>query len=208
MDRRSFHLAVPALLASGLARAQSGAQSGAQATALFNGRDFDGWDQIGNANWRVEDGALVADRGNGFLVSRASYADFNLVSEVWVDTATNSGIFIRATNPGTVNAGNSYEVNLWDERPEPRYGTGAIVDLAAVDPMPRAGGRWNTLDITARGDTLSVVLNGQRTVDGVKDARFPTGRIALQHGPGVPFPGGAVNDRGVVRFRKVELRTL
>ena len=200
MLRRSFHLAVPALLASGLARAQ--------VTALFNGQDLDGWDQIGTANWRVEDGALVADRGNGFLVSRASYGDFNLVSEVWVDTATNSGIFIRATNPGTVNSGNSYEVNLWDERPEPRYGTGAIVDLAAVDPMPRAGGRWNTLDITARGDTLSVVLNGQRTVDGVKDGRFATGRIALQHGLGVPFPGGAVNDRGVVRFRKVELRTL
>lgn len=200
MDRRDFGLCLPALLLAGTARAQ--------ATALFNGRDFDGWDRIGNANWRVEDGAFVADQGNGFLVSRANYGNFILVSEVWVDTATNSGIFIRASDPAVVNSNNSYEINLWDERPVQRFGTGAIVDVAGVDPMPRAGGRWNVLEITARGDALSVVLNGQRTVDGVRDGRFATGRIALQHGPGVPGPGGAVNDRGVVRFRKVELRAL
>ena len=200
MDRRSFCLAMPALLASGLARAQ--------ATALFNGRNLDGWDRVGDANWRVEEGMAVADRGNGFLVSRASYANFELMTEVWIDTATNSGIFIRATDPGTITSVNAYEVNLWDERPEQRYGTGAIVDVAAVDPMPRAGGRWNTLDITARGDAFTVVLNGQKTVDGARNNRHATGRIALQHGVGVPGPGGAVNDRGVVRFRKVELRTL
>ena len=41
-----------------------------------------------------------------------------------------------------VSTSNAYEVNIWDERPEQRYGTGAIVDIAAVDPMPKAGGRW------------------------------------------------------------------
>ncbi|NCY25043.1 MAG: DUF1080 domain-containing protein, partial [Alphaproteobacteria bacterium] len=119
--------------------------------ALFNGRDFDGFDPVGNANWRIEDGALVADRGNGFLVTKANYANFEFRTEVWVDTSTNSGIFIRATNPTTISAANAYEVNLWDERPVQRFGTGAIVDIAAVDPMPRAGGRWNTMEITARG---------------------------------------------------------
>ncbi len=200
MDRRSFCLAMPALLAAGLARAQG--------TALLNGRDFDGWDRVGDANWRIEEGLAVADRGNGFLVSRASYGNFHLVSEVWIDTATNSGIFIRCTDPTTINAVNAYEVNLWDERPEQRYGTGAIVDMAAVDPMPRAGNRWNTMEITAQGDAFTVVLNGQKTVDGVRHSRNAAGRIALQHGLGVPGPGGAVNDRGVVRFRKMELRAL
>ena len=200
MYRRSFHLAVPALLAAGTA--------GAQATALFNGRDFDGWDRVGDANWRVEEGIAIADRGTGFLVSRASHRDFQLLVEVWLDTTANSGIFIRCTDPATITSVNAYEVNLWDERPEQRYGTGAIVDVSAVDPMPRAGNRWNTLDITARGDAFTVLLNGQKTVDGARNARHATGRIALQHAPGVPGPGGAVNDRGAVRFRKVELRTL
>lgn len=200
MNRRSLGLAVPALLASGLARAQG--------VALWNGRDFEGWDRVGNANWRIEEGMAVADRGNGFLVSRASYGDFHLVAEIWLETATNSGIFIRCTDPTTINAVNAYEVNLWDERPEQRYGTGAIVDVAAVEPMPRAGGRWNTMEITARGDRFDVVLNGQKTVDGARNSRNAQGRIALQHGDGVRGADGVVNDRGVVRFRKVELRTL
>ncbi len=204
MNRRSFNLALPMLAIGALApRAQAQA-----ATALFNGRDFDGWDRVGEANWRIEQGMIVADRGNGFLVSKTSHANFHLVTEIWLDTSTNSGIFIRATDPATINSVNAYEVNLWDERPEQRYGTGAIVDVAAVDPMPRAGGRWNVMEITARGDAFTVVLNGQTTVNAARNARHANGRIALQHGLGVPGAGGAVNDRGVVRFRKVEIRTL
>ncbi|MBD0272759.1 MAG: DUF1080 domain-containing protein [Acetobacteraceae bacterium] len=181
------------------------AQSGGW-TPLFNGRDLSGWDRIGDANWRVEEGVLVADRGNGFVVTERDYRDFQLRTEFFVDSATNSGIYIRCTNPAMVSTANSYEVNIWDERPEARYGTGALVDLAAVDPMPKAGGRWNLFEITAAGDAFTIILNGQKTADAVRDSRFATGRIALQHGLGVPGPGGAVNDRGVVRFRKVEIR--
>ena len=151
---------------------------------------------------------LVADRGNGFLVTKESYRDFQLRAEIWVDTSTNSGIFIRATDPARINSANSHEVNIWDERPEPKFGTGAIVDLAAVDPMPKAGGRWNVVEITAQGDAFSVVLNGQKTVDGARDAKHATGRIALQHGLGVRDDKGVPNDRGIVRFRKVEIRRL
>lgn len=202
MNRRSF----AALIAGGALAAPRRLLAQAPLTPLFNGRDFDGWDRIGTANWRVEDGALVADRGNGFLVTQRDFRDFHLVAEFFADTQTNSGIFIRCTNPTTVGTATAYEVNIWDERPEPRYGTGAIVDIAAVDPMPRAGGRWNTYEITAAGDAFTVVLNGRRTVDGVRDARFATGRIALQKGLGVPGPGGAPNEAGVIRFRRVDIR--
>jgi hypothetical protein len=209
MERRSFNLALPLLVGSaGLAGWRNALGQAAGWTALFNGRDFEGWDRVGDANWRVEEGMLVADRGNGFLVTRESYADFQLRAEFWVDSSTNSGIYIRATDPVRIASATSYEVNIWDERPEPRFGTGAIVDLAAVDPMPKAGGRWNLFDITARGDTFTVALNGQTTVNGAKDSRYPTGRIALQHGEGVRDARGVPNDRGVVRFRKVEIRSL
>jgi hypothetical protein len=209
MKRRSFNLSVPLLAASaGLAAWRPALGQPAGWSALFNGVDFTGWEKLGDANWRVEDGVLVADRGSGFLVSKAPYADFQLRAEFYVDTATNSGIFIRATDPATITAANGYEVNIWDERPDPKYGTGAIVDVAAVDPMPRAGGRWNLFDITAKGDSFTVLLNGQKTVDGARDAKHATGRIALQHGAGVKDDKGVPNDRGVVRFRKVEIRTL
>ena len=68
-----------------------------------------------------------------------------------------------------------YEVNIFDKRPDPSYGTGAIVDVAKVDPMPKAAGKWNTYEITAKGSHLVVVLNGQKTVD-VQDQSTPAAR--------------------------------
>lgn len=206
MQRRPLLLALAGAAAL-VPRRDAQAQSDAW-TAMFNGRDLEGWDRLGNANWRVEEGAIVADRGSGFLVSRASYGDFAMRFEFYADPHTNSGVFIRATDPATITAANAYEVNIWDERPEPRYGTGAIVDLAAVDPMPKAGGRWNTMEITAKGDSFTVVLNGQTTVNGARDGKHARGRIALQHGAGVRDAAGVPNDRGVIRFRKVEIRAL
>jgi hypothetical protein len=68
--------------------------------------------------------------------------------------------------------------------------------VAKVSPMPKAGGKWNTMRITARGDRFTVIFNGQKTVDGAQDAKLPEGAIALQYGA------------GVVKFRKVEIRSL
>ncbi|WP_431268550.1 3-keto-disaccharide hydrolase [Dankookia sp. P2] len=204
MQRRTLALALAGAAALG-AGTQARAQSGSW-TALFSGEDLAGFDRIGNANWRVEMGEIVADRGNGMLVTRQAFGDFTLRVEFWVDAATNSGIYIRATDPANVTAANAYEVNIWDERPDPKYGTGAIVDVAAVDPMPRAGGRWNLYEITAKGDSFTVALNGQVTVNGARNGKHASGRIALQHGDGVKDSNGVANDRGVVRFRKVEIR--
>ena len=175
---------------------------------VFDGKNLDNFDKIGDANWRVEDGVAVADKGNGFLVTKNSYADFQIRAEFWVEPDANSGIFIRCTNPEKVGADNAYEVNIWDMRPDPSYGTGAIVNVAKVNPMPKAAGKWSVYEITAKGSTFTVVLNGQKTVDGVQDAKFASGRIALQHGPGLKDDKGVVNDKGVVKFRKLEIKPL
>jgi len=170
--------------------------------ALFDGKNLGNWNKIGDANWTLADGIVTADKGSGFLVSKNSYGDFELRAEFWVDEDANSGIFIRCTDPNKVTGANAYEVNIFDKRPDPTYGTGAIVNVAKVEPMPKAGGKWNVYDITAKGPEFTVILNGQKTVDGAKDAKFANGRIALQYGE------GAVKGKGVVKFRKVEIRPL
>ena len=184
---KHWSVASIALLLFGFAAVSHLPQAFGQADAgwvtLFDGKSLDNWNKLGDANWRLEDGAVVADKGNGFLVSKTAYTDFQLRAEFWVDADANSGIFIRCTDPNKIG-GASYEVNIWDTRPDPSYGTGAIVNLAKVDPMPRAGGKWNVFEITAKGPSLTVTLNGQKTVDGAKDTKFPSGRIALQHGLG------------------------
>jgi hypothetical protein len=175
---------------------------------LFDGKTLDNWNQIGDANWRLADGAVVADKGNGFLVSKNSYADFALRAEFWVDDDANSGIFIRCTDPEKVTGKTAYEVNIWDRRPDPSYGTGAIVDVAKVSPMPKSAGKWNVYEIIAKGSTFTVTLNGQKTVDGAQDTKFASGRIALQHGLGLKDDKGVANDKGVVKFRKVEIKPM
>ena len=176
--------------------------------ALFDGKNLDHFNAIGDANWRLEDGSVVADKGNGFLVSKDAYADYQIRAEFWVDADANSGIFIRCTDPEKVGANNAYEVNIWDTRPDPSYGTGAIVNVGKVDPMPKSAGKWNVYEITAKGSTFTVTLNGQKTVDGAQDAKFASGKVALQHGLGLKDDKGVEKDGGTVKFRKVEIKPL
>ena len=103
-------------------------------TTLIDGEaGLENWNRVGDANWRPEDGAIVAYRGKGgFLVSKNSYKDFQLRAEFWADPATNSGVFFRVSNPKRIAAGTSYEVNISDQSSDPAYGTGAIVNVAVA----------------------------------------------------------------------------
>ena len=112
--------------------------------SLIDGnKGLENFDRLGDANWRAQGNAVVADQAKvgSFLVSKNSYRDFQIRAEFWAETTTNSGIFIRLSDPKNVTAANSYEVNIYDQRPDPLYGTGAMVDFAKVSPMPKAGGR-------------------------------------------------------------------
>jgi hypothetical protein len=180
---------------------EASSQAGAGWTVLFDGTNLNNWDIIGDANWKLADGVAVADKGEGFLVSKNSYGDFQIKAEFWVNDEANSGIFIRCEDPKKVDAKLCYEVNIYDQRPKPEYGTGAIVNVAKVEPMPKAGGKWNTYEITAQGTHLVVMLNGVKTVD-IQDSQHKSGPFALQYAPGV------VKDAGIVKFRKVEIKPL
>ncbi len=174
-------------------------QNGGGWLALLDGKSLDQWRRVGDANWRLEGGAVIADKtvgkGSGFLVSKASYKDFMLYAEFWVSDDANSGIFIRCTDPNKIGGKTAYEVNIYDQRPDPKYATGAIVNVAAVNPPVKAGGKWNTYEITARGAHLIAVFNGKKTADGT-DSKFAEGPIALQYG------------KGVVKFRKITVKPL
>ena len=158
-DRRTFIVTAAAALVATPAFARPSVRH------LFDGRTLDGWVPVGEANWAVRDGALSADKGpQSFLVTRDSFRDFELRAEFRVSAEANSGIFIRCADPAHITATNAYEVNIFDTRSDPDYGTGAIVNVAKVSPMPKAGGRWNVMLIEARGDSFSVTLNHLKTV--------------------------------------------
>jgi Domain of Unknown Function (DUF1080) len=165
-------------------------------TTLFDGKNIDAFNKVGDANWTIADGVLQADKGmGGYLVTKQPYTDFEIRAEFWVDTPANSGIFIRCENPQMPGAEACYEVNIFDTRPDPAYATGAIVNVAKVATPIKAGGKWNTYEIRAQGSHLTVTLNGMKTAD-VVDAKHARGPFALQYGA------------GVVKFRSVQVRPL
>jgi hypothetical protein len=167
---------------------------------LVDATRMGGWLEVGKANWTMKDGVLTADKITegkepSFLVSKTAYKDFQIKVEFWADDDANSGIFLRCSGTEKIDSKICYEVNIFDKRPDPTYGTGAIVGVARVDPMPKAGGRWNTYEITAQGSHLVVLLNGQKTVD-VQDSKHASGPLALQY------------RAGVIKFRKVQIKPL
>ena len=186
-------------LAAGIAGCAGKSPDSGWITLIDGTRGMDNFSRIGNSNWRAEDGAIVADRNPdktpSYLVSRNSYRDFVIRAEFWASHDANSGIFCRCADPKKVTDDDCYEANIFDQRPDPTYGTGAIVKVAKVAPMPKAGGKWNTYEVTMRGAHLVVVLNGEKTVD-IRDSKLAAGPFALQHGT------------GVIKWRKVEIKPL
>jgi hypothetical protein len=156
---------------------------------------FDGWRQVGDANWRIENGEFVADAGNGHLVTEQHYGDVRIQAEFWVSEDANSGIFLRASDPDSITDTNAYEVNIFDKRPDQTYRTGGVVHHAAPAVVINTPGQWNRYDITVRGDRIVVELNGMQTVD-MRDSSFSSGPITLQYGA------------GLVKFRNVRIEAL
>ena len=192
----AFSVAVLATM--GLVREGAG-QSGPGWTILLDDKNMGDWDKVGETNWRLEDGAVVADKLTSkelaHLVSKQKYKDFQIYVEFWASDDANSGVYMRCQDPVKITDKSCYEANIFDQRKDPTYGTGAITQFVEVNPMPKAGGKWNTFEITAKGRQITVVLNGQKTAE-LNNNLFVDGHITLQHGA------------GVIKFRKVAIKPL
>ncbi len=170
-------------------------------TVLLDGESgLQNFNSVGEGNWAVADGSIAAtgsvSGSIAFLVTPQAYGDFVLQVEFYASDDANSGIFLRCQDPTTITDRNCYEANIFDQRPDLTYSTGGIVHIGPVaEPYHKAGGKWNTYEITLQGSRLLVVLNGVTTVD-VVDTQFASGVIALQWG------------RGTIRFRKVQIQSL
>ena len=202
--KRALMILMGCVIAATMAACSSMSTQTGWITLIDGDRGLENFDRVGDANWRAEGNAIVADQAKvgSFLVSKNSYRDFQIRAEFWADHTTNSGIFLRLSDAKTITASNSYEVNIYDQRPDPLYGTGAIVDFAKVSPMPKAGGRWNTYLVTAKGGNILVELNGVQTVN-LQDSKFASGPIGLQFANGPKdAPGGAI------KWRSVQIRPM
>ena len=126
MKRTTLAL-LPAVLALGCAQMPFGMSGLGGWTTLIDGeKGLENFTRVGDANWRAQDGAIAADTGKGgFLLSKESYKDFELRIEFWADPTANSGIYMRCSEPAKLNDKSCYEANIFDQRPDQTYATGA-----------------------------------------------------------------------------------
>ena len=172
--------------------------TGGWVTLVDGTEGLENFDIVGDANWTAELSSIRATEGSGasWLVTKESYSDFVIRVEFWASDDANSGIYMRCQNPERITDRDCYEANIYDQRPDPSYGTGGIVHRAPVaEPRPTVGDKWNVYRITAYGDRLVVELNNEVTAE-VTDSDLSEGPIGLQWGA------------GELRFRKVEIARL
>jgi hypothetical protein len=175
--------------------------------------DLAGWRMAGAGGFRaVEDGAIESFGGSGLLWYAAEiYEDFSLKVE-WrlMRGDDNSGVFVRCPPldddiKPAIERG--YEIQIDDQGHDPESGrlqsslhlTGAIYKLAPARIVTSRGvALWNEFEITARGPTLVVTLNGEEVSRLADASREPRGHIALQ----------AHHEGSRVQFRDLQVRRL
>lgn len=120
-----------------------------------------------------------------------------------------SGVYLRGTSKAQVN------IWAWPVGSGEVYGYRTDRDMppevrAGVTPRVRADrpvGEWNDMEITMRGDRLTVVLNGQTVIENAQLPGVPeAGRLALQHHGGRRADGTLDPASSLVQFRNIRIR--
>jgi hypothetical protein len=172
------------------------AETAGRALHLFNGVNFDGWQQAGPGGFRVDNGMLATEGGLGLLwFSGQQFGDFELKVD-WKVTkkSDNSGVFIRFPAPTVSNKPGGdpevaikrgYEIQIDDEGAPDGcmvHKTGAIYGLKSPEKVvSKQPGEWNTFLIRAEGQIYNVMLNGEPVITNFKGNRSLRGHVGLQN---------------------------
>ncbi len=187
-------------------------------TALFNGKNLNGWTRRGGqASYSTRNGTITGsctpNTPNTFLCTETEYGDFILELELSVDDGLNSGIQIRSHADPAVRKGAVYGLQV-EVDPSPRAWSGGIYDegrrdwLCIPNNNPegkkafRAGGQWNRYRIEAIGNTIRTWVNDIPVaflVDTLKEKGF----IGLQ----VHSISRAEDAGKQVRWRNIRIQT-
>lgn len=155
---------------------------------------FDDWTINGDARWENIGDEWIArlDSGNGFVMTKGTFDNFELTLDFYPDSTINSGIYIRCIDP-MISATDCYEFNIWDLHPNQENRTGAVVARAQPLKHVETLNQWNSYRITVEGDHLQAWVNDEQTVD-LRNADLSSGYIALQ-----------ASGNGLVKFRNITL---
>lgn len=164
--------------------------------SLFDGQTLYGWSATTAANWRVENGAIIVERGEpGFLRSSLAIQDFECSLEFLAEEETNSGLFCRSVPDPQDPAKDCLEVNIAPtSNPFP---TGSVVARQKSSMNESfAANTWHTMEVRAEGDKISVSIDGHPTAAIEDSPRAQASQLMLQY------------NQGAIAFRNLRIRPL
>jgi len=185
-------------------------------TALFNGRDLTGWSGAVEG-YEVRDGAIVCKPGQGgTLFTTGRYRNFVVRLEFKLPPAGNNGLAIRYPGSGDSAYFGMTELQVLDDTApqyanlDPRQAHGSAYGMvASTRGHLKPVGEWNEQEVTVRGSTIKVVLNGAVILD--TDLATVTTFMADTPHPGKDRTEGHFGFAGhndPVAFRHVRIREL
>ncbi len=141
-------------------------------TPIFNGKDFDG---LAGATdkFEVKNGILSnKDKQSGTIYTAKEYSDFVARLEFRLPPAGNNGLAIRYPGSGDPAYAGMCELQILDSehtsyaKLDARQHHGSAYGMAAATPgYLRPAGQWNFQEVTVKGSTIKVELNGSVILD-------------------------------------------
>jgi hypothetical protein len=182
--------------------------------SLFNGRDLTGW--IGDTKgYVVEDGNIKCKPG-GNLYTEKEYSDFVLRFEFKLPSGANNGLGIR-TRPGVNAAYDGMEIQILDDTAEKykdklkeyQYHGSIYGVVPAKRGFLKPVGQWNFEEVIAKGNHITVIVNGETIVDADIAEAAKDGTMDKQPHPGLFNKSGNIGFLGhgdVVEFRNIYIK--
>lgn len=161
-------------------------------------------------DWRIKETPYI-NPGVPYILPDGTHAKDTKGKELKLALPdSDSGIYLRGQG--------KYQVNIWcwpigsGEMYGVRTDPKTSPELrAAVTPRTQADkpvGEWNRFEITVRGNTVSVVLNGRTVIPGATIPDLPArGRIALQH-HGAERDGQWTSPPSLLQFKNIFVKEL
>jgi Domain of Unknown Function (DUF1080). len=136
-------------------------------TSLFNGKDFTGWKVNENTDtFTIKDGAIVAHgpRSHCFYVGdfkNHTFKDFELKVDVMTLPGSNGGVYIETDYQDKGWPAKGFEVQVNNTfKGDPRR-TGSLYEVKDNGEEVAKDNKWFTEDIIAKGDTITVKVDGK-----------------------------------------------
>jgi len=178
------------------------AVANSQTVDLFNRKNLDGWEVMGDGVWTVmKDGTLVGQRdlaknaktepNQSWLYTKKEFGEFDLHLEWWTRLGGNSGVSLRdqtraihsfgaQADPKNTPSHIGYEIQISNGYKD-QYPTGSLYLFEAAKTGFQIDNDWNSMDIESRNEIIRVKLNGHLIMQHPGDPkRSKVGPVGLQ----------------------------